>query len=51
MFYKKWRDVGWTWEMLSKSTKIPVGTLYPYGNLYDRLDPDLLDLQKDFLKK
>ncbi len=50
MFYKKWRDVGWTWEMLSKSTKIPVGTLYPYGN-YDRLDPDLLDFAKRFPQK
>jgi ParB family chromosome partitioning protein len=50
MFFKTFREKGWTWERISDATHVPVGTLYPYGN-YDSLDVDLLDYAKRFSGK
>jgi ParB family chromosome partitioning protein len=47
MFFKKFRNMGWTWERISEATHIPIGTLHPYG-YYDSLDVDLLDYAKRF---
>lgn len=50
LFFKKFRDTGWTWEKISVETGIPVGTLYQYG-AYDSLDVDLIDYAKHHPEK
>ncbi|EHL24798.1 parB-like partition protein [Acidovorax sp. NO-1] len=45
LFFKKFRDNGWTWDQIAHETGIPIGTLYQYS-AYDNLDVDLVDFAK-----